>query len=213
MVKSVISNCKILAVCLLAGFMVGPLEGFADVWGSAFLRTVYALTDSRAAFLPSLIFIGMCFGAPVLSYIAEKTNSYYAIIITAAVVTGTSFIFLLSGKIPVSLISVVLVIVGVFAAYQILAIAKACTYVSENLVGLTTALANMIIMTFGYFFHSAIGKLVDYSWNGTIANGLPVYTGHDYSFGLAIIPIGLLAAAVGYAIIANSERRIKLKSR
>ncbi|HEX2582523.1 MAG TPA: MFS transporter, partial [Chlamydiales bacterium] len=32
-VKEVLTNRRVLLLCLSAGFMVGPLEGFADVWG------------------------------------------------------------------------------------------------------------------------------------------------------------------------------------
>lgn len=40
-VKEVLSNYKVILSCIFAGFMVGPLEGFADVWGSKYLSVVY----------------------------------------------------------------------------------------------------------------------------------------------------------------------------
>ena len=103
-------------------------------------------------------------------------------------------------------------LIGVTCSYQILAIYKASTYVSEHLIGLTTSVANMIIMLFGYLFHMSIGNLVDISWSGTIANNQSLYTGADYTLGLSIIPAALFAAAMGYLFIAISERRVKAKN-
>jgi len=64
-IKEVFSNQKVLVICCLAGLMVGPLEGFADVWGSEFLQRVYGFDTTMAASIPSAIFVGMCFGAPI----------------------------------------------------------------------------------------------------------------------------------------------------
>jgi len=58
-VKEVLTNYKILMICLFAGFMVGPLEGFADVWGKEYLKSVYKLDENVASSLPSLTFLGM----------------------------------------------------------------------------------------------------------------------------------------------------------
>lgn len=209
-VKTVLTNPKILLVCFFAGFMVGPLEGFADVWGKEYLKSVYHLSDSIAASLPSLIFLGMCFGSPVLSWITAKTNAYFGFIILSGLVMGGAFIWLLTGDVPAQWLSVLFVVVGVFCAYQILAIYLASTFVGENLVGLTTACANMIIMTFGYVFHSAIGKIMSSKWDGRfLSEGVPYYDASAYTQGLMVIPAGLLLASVGYFLLALRAKRQK----
>ncbi len=209
-VKAVLCNPQIMMVCFLAGLMVGPLEGFADVWGKEYLKSVYQLSDKVAASLPSLIFLGMCFGSPVLSWITAKTRAYFGFIILSGIVMGLAFIFLLTGDVPTTWLAALFVIVGVFCAYQILAIYLASTYVGENLVGLTTACANMIIMTFGYVFHSAIGKIMSARWEEgrrVLADGVPYYDASAYTQGLMVIPAGLLLASVGYIWLALRKAR------
>ena len=88
-------------------------------------------------------------------------------------------------------------IIGICSAYQIIAIYKASTYVKEELVGLTTAVANMIIMIFGYIFHSVIGKVIDAT--GGVMNS------DALSLGITTIPIGLILGAIGFTIIAITE--------
>jgi len=119
-IKEVFSNQKVLVICCLAGLMVGPLEGFADVWGSEFLQRVYGFDTTMAASIPSAIFVGMCFGAPILSMIAEKSNNYIATIIGAGGVMIVSFILLLLGKLTISFMGIRFLAVGVIGFIIIL---------------------------------------------------------------------------------------------
>ncbi len=198
--KTVFTNRKVMLICCLAGLMVGPMEGFADAWGSEYLKQVYSLDTNKANYLTSMIYIGMCF-APVLSRIAEKTGYYFGTIFGAGIVMLSAFVLLVAGQLNVSTITIGLFIVGICCAYQILAIYKASTYVSENVAGLTTAVANMIIMSFGYLFHSMIGLIIKLFSNSPEATA--------YSYGISIIPITLSIGAVGFLMIAYAERETK----
>lgn len=209
-VKSVLTNPTILLICVMAGFMVGPLEGFADVWGKEYLKTVYKLSDSIAAFLPSLIFTGMCFGSPILSWMAEKNKAYFGYIILSAIVMGAAFILLLTGQLPEKALYILFTTIGVFCAYQILAIYKASTYASENLVSLTTACANMIIMIFGYVFHSLIGSIMTSQWDGQMNGDVPLYDPSAYTQALMVIPTGLILAGIGFMWLSRVQKSAKL---
>lgn len=197
-IREVFTNSKVIVICLLAGLMVGPLEGFADVWGTAFLKQSYGFDPLIAASLPSLIYIGMCFGSPFLSFLAEKTNSYFGTIIAAAFVMSVSFFILTFGYATLSSMSVIFIAVGVCSAYQILAIYKASTYVREEVMGLTTAVANMIIMTFGYAFHSVIGVLINTMGGPQSATA--------FNFAISAIPLALLVGMIGFIALTIFER-------
>jgi predicted MFS family arabinose efflux permease len=194
-IKEVLSNKRVVFTCLAAGLMVGPLEGFADVWGTVFLKQVYGFDATMAASLPSMIFIGMCFGSPVLSYIAEKVGCYLTTIIGTGIIMTVSFFAMLAWPLNPTLLTASFICVGVCCAYQILAIYLASTFVREQVAGLTTAVANMIIMTFGYAVHTVIGNTVH-------ALGGPA-TPEALLWGVAVIPAAL---AVGTAMFTYSLR-------
>lgn len=202
-IKEVLTNPKVIAICIFAGMLVGPLEGFADVWATEFLKEVYGFDTSVASYLPSMIFVGMCFGAPVLSLIAEKTGSYLGSIIGAGVVMAVIFLALILGDLTMNTMTISFLIVGVCCAYQIIAIYKASTYVPEYVSGLTTAVANMIIMSFGYIFHTIIGLVVN------------AYGGADsataFVYGISVIPIALGMGTLGFGILLYKEKIKKLK--
>ncbi len=200
-IKLVITNRQIIVLCLLAGLMVGPLEGFADVWGSAFIKRVYGFDATLASYLPSMIFMGMCFGAPALSYLAEKTNNYLGVIISAGVVMMLVFTALISGQLTVNTMAFGFILVGICCAYQILAIYKTLSYMPERVAGITTAIANMIIMSFGYAFHVSIGFLINFFGGRTEQSAL--------IYGLSIIPITLALAIIGLSRLYYQERKAR----
>ena len=200
-VKEVLSNKKVILSCFFAGLMVGPLEGFADIWGTSFLKQVYGLDAAVAASLPSLIFIGMCFGSPLLSFIAEKMGSYLGALVGSGIIMMVGFIALLSTSLSISLVTVNFVIIGICCAYQILAVYKASTYVREEVAGLTTAIANMIIMPFGYLFHAAMGGVIDLMGGSAAPNA--------YSAAVSVIPLALLVGSIGFFRLLIQERKEK----
>lgn len=200
-IKEVLGNSRVIFCCICAGLMVGPLEGFADVWGTAFLKQVYGFDGTVAASLPSMIFIGMCFGAPVLSFIAEKIGSFLGAIIGAGIVMAASFSALLAWQLSSGAISFSFVLVGICCAYQILAIYKASTYVREEVAGLTTAVANMIIMIFGYAFHTTIGGIIN-------VMGGP-HNSQALLFGIGVIPAALSLGTAGFVLLYIADKSRK----
>jgi predicted MFS family arabinose efflux permease len=199
-VKEVLGEKRVLATCLFAGLMVGPLEGFADVWGTAFLKTVYGFDQALSASLPSLIFVGMCFGAPILGFLGEKTQKPLPPIIGSAVLMAAIFFALCFWRFSLAPLSVCFIIVGICSAYQVLVIYLATTFVKEELAGLTSALVNMIVMVFGYVFHSSMGAVVNLSGGPTNQGALLL--------GLSIIPCALILGGIGFFWIYRRKKLI-----
>jgi MFS family permease len=197
-IGAVLSNRRVMGCCLFAGLMVGPLEGFADVWGTAFLQQVYGFDAGTAASLASLVFIGMCFGAPVLNLIASRVGNYLVTVVAAGTIMVGSFCTLLLWQLQSEMLSFSFIIIGICSAYQILAIYKASTYVPENIAGLTTAVANMIIMIFGYAFHTVMGAVIN-SMGGAGSTDALIY-------GVAVIPIALTIGTLGFALLLTTEK-------
>lgn len=199
--KEVLSNRRVVFLCLFAGFMVGPLEGFADVWGSGFLKQVYGFDVTVASYIPSMIFFGMCFGAPVLSFIAEKIGNYVAVIAATGIIMTLGFLVFIFCNLSINTMIITFIIIGICCAYQILAIYQASTYVDDHVVGLTTAVANMIIMSFGYAVHTTIGIVVN-ALGGTHVTKALIY-------GVGVIPAMLAIGTLGFLIMLWQASRKK----
>ena len=206
-VKAVLGNRYVLVVCLLAGFMVGPLEGFADGWASTFLRSAYGMSKDAASGFPSWIFIGMMFGGVILSFIAKKVQSDLGVIFGCALLMMLAFVGLIFGFFATWTFSAVFFLIGILCAYQIIAIAHVSTKVPAQFSGLTSSLANMVIMTFGYVFHALVGFAV-HLYAGDAEPGALVSTTAINS-GVSVIAFGLAISAVGFFILMLLRRRYR----
>ena len=199
--KYAFSTRFVVATSVLGALMIGPLEGFADVWGTSFLVHSYQLDQATASLLPSLIFLGMCVGSPLLAYLGEKTNKFQEIINICALGMAILFCLLLVLKLELLLLNLVFLAIGVMCAYQVLVIHLNSLRVSAEHAGVVTAFTNMVIMSFGYIFHFGIGKLMTLFWEGHCINGIASYSSITFTKGLSIIPIALLIAYAGFKIM------------
>ncbi len=188
-IKQVLLNKKFVIISLCAGLMVGPLEGFSDAWASLFLTKAYKIQKVIADEIVFYIFMGMAIGSLCLPYIAKKFNIEYNINIYSAIFMLLFFSILLSGAIKSDLISWLLFILGFFSAYQVVLIPLLSTYVTADKAAFASSITNMIIMSFGNFFHKTIGFTLNIASNGSNIYSL---TGIQYS--LLVIPISLLVA-------------------
>lgn len=197
--KTVLFNKHVILISFFGGLMVGPLQGFADAWAKTFLYEVYQMTADLASLLPSLIFVSMGAGSFFLAYFLEKyPNKHYEAIITCSFAMIASFLLLFTQVGGLYIALPVLLVIGFASGYQVVTIYKAISYVNNNLVGLATAVSNMIVMIFGYFFHTGIAKIVDLCWDRTVIQGNPVYGAELLIKATSIIPVCLLLAVFGF---------------
>ncbi len=201
-IKSIIFNYKLLFTSLFAGLMVGPMEGFADAWGSAFLINVYDIDKISADALTLSILLGMGAGCILLPYIADKTGYYFAVTIASGVALIASFGYILTGLASINSLDYICIIIGVFSAYQVVILAKIATFVSEERSGIAGAVANMIIMAFGWFFHNSIGLTLDSMWDGGMSKGVRQYSTDAFIKSITIIPTAIIVAIIGLSAIA-----------
>lgn len=218
-IKSVICNYRLIIVSILAGLMVGPLQGFADAWGGAFISAVYLLDRSTANSIASNVLLGMCAGCLLLPYIAKKTNNYYGLTMISAFSMTGGFIYLLLGSGTINSVTMICLVIGVFSAYQVVIMSKIASLVPENISGIAGAVANMIIMAFGGIFNSAIGMVIE-RWSdrplGEDHTRLVAVDTDAYLAGMALIPGATIIAGFGLAIIiiidaAHQRQQLKFR--
>lgn len=204
-IKSILSNKMVLIFCLISGFMVGPLEGFADVWGVQFLKIFHGLADGVAAGLPSWLFIGMAVGGPIICLLFEKTQKPLPIVFATACTMAIAFILLLSVQLSALTLSILFFVVGVCCGYQALLLYQVSILVKESEKTMSSVIANMIVMIFGYFFHTSIGKCI--SWIAAERGIDGFYDAATLASGIAMVPLGLVISIILLAGFLYRERK------
>ncbi|MDZ5761382.1 MFS transporter [Lyticum sinuosum] len=210
-VISVIFNWKIITISIIGGLMLGVLEGFADAWAMPFLKIVYNMDSNQVALGSSCIFIGLCIGFPFIGMMAEISKnkiSNYILIMTCALGMLILFIMLIfkicdySVNIfdnTVNLAHLVLFLLGILCGYQISIISEATNYVSPRLFSLSSAISNMIMMSFGSFFHISISKVISNSNDINMSNG--GFTEQSLINGCMVIVICLIISITGISLL------------
>ncbi|KTD54752.1 MFS transporter [Legionella quateirensis] len=194
--------------------MVGALEGFADVWGVPYLMTAYNFDKAEAASLVSFIYIGMIFGGPVLAFLSKKIGNY-SVIGMCGVGLALAFMLLISNSMMNSwLLSLLFFTIGLMCCYQVIVFAAGSTLVSYKQLGITVAFLNCINMLGGSFFHTLIGKVMDWYWEGSFnPEGMRQYSVECFQHALTVIPVcALFGSLLIYLIHVQVKNRMVTKS-
>ncbi|MCE2716138.1 MAG: MFS transporter [Pseudomonadota bacterium] len=195
--KKLLRSSTIWFLAIANLLMVGPLEGFADVWGVNYLMQVTALSKSDAAGFVSYIFVGMLFGGPLLAAFAKRTSNYTIIsVCSAGMVAAFLWLLFVNSQLNTYTLSAVFFVVGILCCYQVLVFASGSELVSASMLGLTVAFLNCVNMLGGSFFHSTIGWTMDQFWTGEMLDGIRVYTVSSYQKALLIIPVAALIGGI-----------------
>ncbi|QMT59554.1 MFS transporter [Legionella sp. PC997] len=212
---SVLFTSRILWTLALANLlMVGALEGFADVWGVAYLTTAYGFAKSDAALLVSFIFVGMLVGGPVLAFLSKKIGNY-KVIGFCGIGLALTFLTLLTENVSNWwILSISFFTVGILCCYQVIVFAAGSTLVSPKHLGITIAFLNCVNMFGGSIFHTVIGKIMNYYWEGGITeDGLRQYSIQSYYHALMLIPLcALMGAGLIYLIHKKAKNQIGVMS-
>ncbi len=208
-----LSSWKLWVLAMANLLMVGALEGFADVWGVPYLTTAYGFDKSDAALLISFIFMGMLFGGPLLAFLSKKSGNY-AVIEACGLGLAIVFLGLLSNNINNSwLLGTLFFMIGLMCCYQVIVFAAGATLVPYQYLGVTVAFLNCINMFGGSFFHTLIGKTMDFYWEGALTEqGLRQYSLQSYQHALLIIPVcALLGTVLIYWIHKSTKKQTNVQ--
>jgi MFS family permease len=202
-VQSILQNRKIVLLAFCNLLMVGPLEGFADVWGVTYFIKAYALAKPDAAWMISLIFMGMLVGGPLLAFIAEKLNKYFEVTAFCGFASAVIFALILgvlNSYHPI-LLGGLMFTLGILCCYQVLVFAIGSRLTPSSLLSTTTAFLNSINMLGGSFFHGTIGLILNFFWIGGETPGVQDYSMSQYRIAIAVIPTACVLGGLGLLMI------------
>jgi MFS family permease len=170
------------------------LSVFAELWGIPFLRNVYGLSASKAAFACSMVFAGWLIGAPINGWLSDKNRTRKLPLVVGGSLSAVLIIIIIFKPINISieLLDILLFLFGLFSSVQIVCFAISKENNPTHVAATAVAFTNFLIMTGALVFQPLIGELLDISWFGQMQNGLRVYSTTDYQYALLILPISIL---------------------
>ena len=185
---SVLRNRMTWAPALTNLGMCGSYFTFAGLWAMPYLAQVHGYSRNIAATHLSLMYGGFAVGCLALGILSDRLRQRKTILIASAVVySGVWGGWWWGGAMAVPTTMGLFLLMGFSAAAFSLTWACAKEVNPPQLAGMSTSIANL-----GGFFGAAImqplvGWLMDQVWQGTMANGVRVYSLSDFRFGLSIV--------------------------
>lgn len=204
-IKNVATNSQLILIGISGALLVGPLETFADVWGSQFFIKVYHFSKEDAGILSgSCIYFGMCIGAPALSYIVEKYKNHYSINALCGFIMAIMFaLFILQITSNYYILFIMNFVIGFMCAYQTILFAATSQITPASKNGIAIAFINMLNMGAGFSINHIFGVLVDYSASKNI--NFTEYQSSDFVNATYILPITLIIGSLGFILARTSK--------
>jgi MFS family permease len=199
-VLSVFKSPQNWLLTLYSGLACAPMIVFGGLWGNPFLQQAFHLSKTEASSLVSLVFIGLGLGSPLfgmLSMLSDQPQSRKKLMFYGTLFAMISVsIVLYSPTLPVWLIACLLFSfgLGLGAFPLVFTIGKEIN--SPLLTATVISMINASEAFLDAITEPAIGKILDLGWDGTILNGVHIFSTISYRIALSILPIYLLVAAL-----------------
>ena len=184
-----------------------PTTVFAELWGIPYLVHAHGMSTHAAGVANSFLFLGFIVGAPLMGYISDRlARRKFPMLIGASGAAILMMIILYVPGLTESNIQHLMFLLGLFYSAQAIVFAVGRELSPGEAAGTAMAVTNMVVMLGAMFLQPLVGHLLDFSLSthlgdaaitGTAANNLQrLYTVDDYQFALAVIPMGILIAAI-----------------
>lgn len=199
--------------------LVGCTTALSGVWGINYLTTVYKINSTQASFYISFILLGLILGSLCLSKCLILFRGNIPVCQRVCCI-GISliwfyFLFLANGKPPLWSLPVLFLIMGFLATSHILSFTDITVYCDSKHSGLASSLVNAGEFIASSLITQLIGFTLDFSFNGTIVNGIRHYSAEQFKFSFytffIISLIGIVTSFIGYKKVYSDQTNLNVQ--
>jgi MFS family permease len=169
-----------LPIFILGGFM-----------GTMFLSNVHHIDHTRASFVTMMIFLGTIFGSPLVGWLSDRIGLRKPPMIIGAILSIlTVLILIYAENVSMGTLMLCFFLLGLFTSSQVISYPVVSESNSRLLTAMCVSCVSLTTIGGGALFEPVFGWLMDYHWNGVMADGVPLFTAGDYQFAMLLFPIG-----------------------
>lgn len=196
---SVLKNSQSWAIGLYSLIVWTPAVVFAELWGVPYLMQAYHYSASTVSGVLMWYWLGMGTGSPLAGYLSNLLRTRKTVLSGCLILGMASIGMLLYGPLlSYFSLCIWMFVFGLAAAGQSLAFAVVQDGNSEETVGTAIGLNNMFVVVSGAIFQPVASMLLSFFWDGTRAEGVPVFSIQNYQLALGVLPIIFV---VGWLIV------------
>ncbi len=172
---------EIWLIAIVATAMSGPMLAFGGLWGVPYMMTAYGLERPDAAFYVSMLLVGWAIGAPLGGWWSDHIERRKAPVLIAAIVEVflMCLVVFIPG-LPLYLCVIIILGIGIAGGGMATTFALAREVSSPETHGSVSGIVNAMTVASGAILQPVIGLLLDWQWDGTMADGARVYGADHY---------------------------------
>ena len=179
-------------------------------WGNSYLENVHHLSRYEASIATMMIYIGTIIGSPLVGWYSDKIGKRKTPMLYGAIISLIlSLVIVTVNSMPPAFLIFMFFILGVITSTQIISYPVIFESNAKNITGSCESLASFIILGGGAVFQYLYGVLLDYNWQGSIIDGIRVYSTLDHAYAFYMIPIAFLVSI--FLALALKETNCKHK--
>lgn len=206
-VCQVLKNKQNWLLTFYSGLSFTPIAVFGGLWGNPYLQEAYSISQTHAASLVSLSFIGLAVGGPVLGLVSDRLSKRMQIMFAGNLIALVSLALVIYyPELSLWKVGALLFLFGFGIGAFMLAFALGKESNPLFLAATVIALINSGDGIFGSFTEPLVGKFLDLGWDGKIVNGVHYFSEGNYQKALVLLPIYLLLATLLLIFIKDSKR-------
>ncbi|MDP3705764.1 MAG: MFS transporter [Legionellaceae bacterium] len=213
-VLQVLMSRQVWLIGFVGACLYTSLSVFGELWGKSYLENAHHLTKENAATAISMMFLGWAVGAPLSGYLSDHTGRRIVPLLMGAAcsLVCISIILYYPGLSFFSL-NWLMFLYGLFSSVEIIVFVMAKENSGALLSGTVFAAVNMIVTLGGVIFQPLVGTLLDTFGEGRTAEGIHVYSVHDYQLALSVIPISLVLMIATTFFLKEQRKKTRNSAR
>lgn len=181
----------------------GSFFAFAGLWATPYLVQVHGLERVQAASHLSLYFAGFAIGCFAIGSLSDRLGKRRPVLMAGTTLyCALWLVWLAAVRMPIGLSYALFALMGLATASFSLTWACAKEVNPPQLSGMSTSVTNMGGFLAGALLQPAVGAVMDFGWDGSIANGVRLYSVDSFRLG-----IGLLAASALFGALMTLPLR------
>mgnify|MGYP000365617072 CR=1 FL=1 len=177
--------------------VIGSLYAFMGLWGVPYLRDVHGLSRPEAASYMTTMLIAFAFGALFFGWFSDRVGRRKSVLIAGLLAYTLGWLVLMYANWSPGLAGQVLFgCLGFAGASFVITFACAKEVIHPEYSGMAVSVVNTGCFVGTTLIQPLFGWLADRTWDGTVEEGVRVYSGQDYQSGLLMM---LVFTLVGLA--------------
>jgi MFS family permease len=196
--KSVSSNSQTW-ICAIIGFgLAATMLGFGALWSVPWLTTVHGYSTVQAGGIASMIFVGWAVFSPLVGWLSDKIGRRNPVMMLGSLLCFVSFATLIFyTPSATSMIMGLIFLTGAGGCTMTAGFSSVRELNRPEFSSTALGLMNMFIVGAGAVVQPLIGWLLDKNWDGSLMEGVRVYSDQAFTSALTSLLVVTSLAFIG----------------